>query len=138
MGGSDELDRAISQADVISLHVPLDPETRLMLSRERLQSMRQDSIVINVSRAGLIDEDALADEIRSGHLLGAGLDVVVGEPASADNPLRRLPNVVITPHMAGNTDITYRRRGRFSAINISRVGRGLEPLSRIDALVSKG
>jgi phosphoglycerate dehydrogenase-like enzyme len=131
-GGIDRLDQALAVADVTSLHVPLTADTQLLLNRERLERMPKGAVVVNVSRGGLIDEPALADLVRSGHLSGAGLDTVAGEPAGADHPLRGVPGVFITPHIAGSTEETSRRRSRFGAINISRVGAGLEPLSRID------
>jgi phosphoglycerate dehydrogenase-like enzyme len=135
-GGIDRLDEALSIADVTSLHVPLTAETQLLLNRERLERLRQSAVVVNVSRGGLIDEPALADLVRSGHLYGAGLDTVIGEPAGPNHPLRGVPGVFITPHIAGSTEETSRRRSRFGAINISRVGAGLEPLSRIDLLIA--
>lgn len=134
-GGPERLDEALAMADVVSLHIPLTSETRNYLSRERIERLPQDAVVVNVARGGLIDESALADRIRAGHLYGAGLDTVAGEPAGSDHPLRGLPNVVITPHVAGSTEETSRRRSRFGAINVSRVGAGLEPLNRIDLLV---
>jgi phosphoglycerate dehydrogenase-like enzyme len=138
MGGLDQLDWALGQADVVSLHVPLTAETRHILDARRLARVKRDAVVVNVSRGGLIDEVALAAEIRSGHLFGAGLDVVEGEPAGPDHPLRKVPQVVIAPHVAGATDATARRRARFAAINISRLRYGLEPLSRVDGRPPQG
>ena len=116
-----------AEADVVSLHVPLSSETRGILDARRLRLMPRAAIVVNVSRGGLIDEPALADAVRDGHLFGAGLDVVDGEPAPADHPLRDVPGVIILPHVAGATDATSRRRARFAALNISRLAYGLEP-----------
>jgi phosphoglycerate dehydrogenase-like enzyme len=135
LGGIDELDEAVARADVTSLHVPLTSETRGLLSRERLERMPRGAVVVNVARGGLIDEPALADVVRSGHLFGAGLDTVEGEPAGLDHVLRDVPGIIITPHVAGATHETSLRRSRFGALNISRVRAGLEPLSRIDLLV---
>ena len=134
LGGTGQLDEAVSRADVTSLHIPLIEENRNLLNRERLERMPRGAVVVNVSRGGLIDEDALADLVRSGHLLGAGLDTVEGEPAAPEHVLRGVPGVIITPHVAGATHETSLRRARFAALNISRVGAGLEPLSRIDLL----
>jgi phosphoglycerate dehydrogenase-like enzyme len=134
-GGEDRLDEALAAADVTSLHVPLTAETRNILSRERLERLPSGAVVVNVARGGLIDEPALAELIRSGHLYGAGLDTVAGEPAGPDHPLRGVPNVVITPHVAGATEETSRRRSRWGAINLSRVAAGYEPFGRIDLLV---
>jgi phosphoglycerate dehydrogenase-like enzyme len=132
LGGMDQLDAALARADVVSLHIPYEPATRHILSRERLRLMPPDSIVLNVSRGGLIDEPALADLVRDGHLLGAGLDTVEGEPAGPDHPLRGIAQVLITPHVAGATYETSRRRARFATHNISRIGWGMAPLYRIE------
>ncbi len=132
MGGPDQLDRALAQSDVISLHVPLTSETQNILDRRRIELMKAGAVVVNVSRGGLVDEVALASAVRSGQLFGAGLDAVAGEPAGADHPLRNVPQVIILPHVAGATDATVRRRARFVALNISRLRYGLEPLSRVD------
>lgn len=132
IGEMEQLDDALPGADVVSLHVPLVEETRNILDRERISRMRPGSVIINVSRGGLVDEDALAEAVRSGRLDGAGLDVVDREPLDAHSPLRSLPTVVVTPHIAGQTVDTSRRRGRFAAINAGRVIRGLAPLCRID------
>lgn len=134
-GGADRLDEALAMADVTSLHVPLTDETRNLLSRQRLETMPAGAVVVNVARGGLIDEAALADLVRSGHLYGAGLDTVEGEPAGPDHPLYGVPGIIIAPHVAGATEETSRRRSRFGAINVSRVAAGLEPFGRIDLLV---
>ncbi len=138
MGGPDQLDWALARADVVSLHVPLTADTRNILDARRLGLLKAGAVVVNVSRGGLIDEVALAAEVRSGHLYGAGLDVVLGEPAGPDHPLRNVPQVIIAPHVAGATDATARRRARFAALNVSRLAYGLEPLNRIDLLPPQG
>ncbi len=113
-------------------HLPFSQETRHLLDARRLALIRPGGVVVNVSRGGLIDEVALAEAVRSGHLFGAGLDVVEGEPAGPDHPLRGIPQVILTPHVAGAIDATARRRARFAAMNLSRLRYGLEPLCRID------
>jgi len=137
IGGPGELDWALAQADVVSLHVPLNAETRHILDARRLALMKPGAVVVNVSRGGLIDEVALAAEVRSGHLYGAGLDVVDGEPAGSDHPLRNVPQVIILPHVAGATDATAWRRARFAALNVSRLAYGLEPMNRVDLLLPR-
>ena len=134
VGGPDQLDWALARADVVSLHVPLNAETRHILDARRLGLMKDGAVVVNVARGGLIDEVALAAEIRSGHLFGAGLDVVDGEPAGPDHPLRNVPPRHHPPHVAGATDATARRRARFAALNVSRLAYGLEPMNRVDLL----
>ena len=138
MGGLESLDRALGEADVVSLHVPLSADTRNILDARRLALIKPGGIVVNVSRGGLIDEVALAAEIRGGHLFGAGLDVVAGEPAGQDHPMRGVPHVILAPHVAGATDATAWRRARFAALNISRLRHGLEPLCRVDHLPPQG
>lgn len=92
-----ELDALLSRADVVSLHIPLSSETRALVNRGRLARMKKGAVLINTSRGGLVDEDGLADALRSGGLAGAGLDVYDSEPYSG--PLTGLPNAVLTSHM---------------------------------------
>jgi phosphoglycerate dehydrogenase-like enzyme len=129
--GFDELDSLLPLAEVVSLHLPLVPETHGLLTRERMLLMPSDSIVVNVSRGGLIDESGLLEVLESGHLAGAGLDVLVGEPMDPEDPLLRNPRVVVTPHIAGQTNETSMRRARFAAANVNRVAMGQQPLSCI-------
>jgi phosphoglycerate dehydrogenase-like enzyme len=138
MGGLDRLDDALASADVVSLHVPLTAETRNILDARRLRLTKAGAVIVNVSRGGLMDEAALAEEVRGGHLFGAGVDVVSGEPSRPDHPLRGIPKVIVLPHVAGATDATARRRARFAALNISRLRYGLEPLCRVDGLPPQG
>lgn len=88
------------QADIVSLHVPLLPETRGLIERESLSRMKRGVILINTSRGELIDESALAEALDSNHVAGAGLDVLCAEPLAPKSPLGNRPNVIITPHMA--------------------------------------
>lgn len=95
------LDELLERVDVLSLHCPLTPETKNLIGKAQLEKMRAGSVIINTSRGGMIDEDALADALKSGHIGGAGLDVMKTEPAFGENlgALRDLPNVVILPHL---------------------------------------
>lgn len=97
-----ELDELLTRADFITLHVPLTDATRNILSREALEKAKPGVRVINCARGGLVDEDALADLLKSGHVAGAALDVFSVEPAK-ENPLFNLPNVVCTPHLGAAT-----------------------------------
>jgi D-3-phosphoglycerate dehydrogenase len=97
-----DLDELLSRADVISLHTPLTNATRNILSREALAKTRKGVRIINCARGGLLDEAALADAIRCGHVAGAALDVFATEPAT-DSPLFALENVVCTPHLGAAT-----------------------------------
>ncbi len=130
-GGPASIDDLLPEADFVSLHVPLTVETRGLIDRRRLGVMRQTAVLINVSRGGLIDEDALVETLAAGRLAGAGLDVFTVEPLPTDHPLLRLPNVVLTPHVAGVTTGTSRRRGAASAENLRRLEAGLPLLDGI-------
>ncbi|SMC47098.1 C-terminal binding protein [Rhizobium sp. RU36D] len=101
------LDALIATSDIISLHVPFTPETQNIISRERIAEMRQGAIVINVSRGGLIDEEALAEALQSGQIAAAGLDTLSAEPPSPDNPLLKLDNVLLSPHAAHYSTQSY-------------------------------
>lgn len=97
------LDEVLSRADVLSLHVPLTETTAGLIGAAELSRMKEGAIVVNAARGGVIDEDALAEAVRSGHLAGAGLDVFAEEPAPADHPLRSVAQVVLTPHLGAAT-----------------------------------
>jgi D-3-phosphoglycerate dehydrogenase len=97
-----ELDELLAKSDFITLHVPLTDKTRNILSREALARTKKGVYIINCARGGLIDEEALAEALKSGHVAGAALDVFAVEPA-IENPLFGLPNVVCTPHLGAST-----------------------------------
>jgi phosphoglycerate dehydrogenase-like enzyme len=114
-------------ADVLSLHLPLTPKTTGMIDARALATMKRGSVLINTARGPLVDEAALHDALASGHLRGAGLDVFSREPVGADDPLLRLPNVVVTPHLAWLTTETLERSLAVVAENCRRLRAG-EPL----------
>jgi D-3-phosphoglycerate dehydrogenase len=97
-----DLDDLLARADFITLHVPLTDTTRNILSRENLEKTKKGVRIINCARGGLVDEEALADLLKSGHVAGAAFDVFAVEPAT-ENPLFNLPNVVCTPHLGAAT-----------------------------------
>ncbi|HET7352894.1 MAG TPA: D-glycerate dehydrogenase [Gaiellaceae bacterium] len=119
------LDELLRTADVISLHVPLTPETNGLISRERLALLRDGATLINTARGALVDEDALVHELVSGRI-SAGLDVFAGEPHVPD-ALLGLPNVVLTPHVASATVETRAAMTRVLVDNVLAFVRG-EPL----------
>jgi phosphoglycerate dehydrogenase-like enzyme len=94
------LDELLTQADIVTLHIPSTPETRDLINRRTLAMMKQGSVLINTARGGLIDEEALRESLVSGQLAGAGLDVLKVEPPPVDHPLLTLDNVIVTPHLA--------------------------------------
>jgi phosphoglycerate dehydrogenase-like enzyme len=94
-------DQVLAESDVISLHVPLTESTRHLIRRETLGRTRPGSILINTARGALVDEGDLYESLSSGHLAGAGLDVMEREPPAPDNPLLTLTNVVLSPHLGG-------------------------------------
>ena len=95
------LDELLARSDVVSLHMPLNDQTRGVVNREFLARMRAGALLINTSRGGLVVESDLRDSLVSGHLAGAGLDVLNHEPPEPGNPLLGLPNVILSPHVAG-------------------------------------
>ena len=132
MGTPDDLDRVIAACDYLSLHLHLNEETRHIIDARRLALMKPTASVINVARGALIDEAALYRALADGVIGGAGLDVFAQEPPDLSQPVYQLPNVVVTPHIAGVTDGTSRRRAGCAAANVDRIAQGLEPLYRID------
>ncbi len=95
-----DLDTLFAEADIVSLHCPLTPETERLVNAERLARMKPTGFIVNTARGGLVDERALADALAKGTIAGAGLDVLSVEPPPASNPLLAAPNCVITPHIA--------------------------------------
>jgi phosphoglycerate dehydrogenase-like enzyme len=114
----------LSACDVISLHVPLNAQTRGLIGEGELRQMKPDAIVINTSRGGLIDEDALVRVMKDGHLGGAGLDVTETEPMPTDHPLRGLDRVILTPHILGHTVDLYTIMPDVLVENATRIMQG--------------
>lgn len=109
------LDELLAQADIVSLHLPCTKETTDLINAERLARMRPNSVLINTSRGGLVDEDALVAALVGGRLYGAGLDVCKIEPLPAESPLRRFENVVFAPHLGGIDQDALDAMGRLAA-----------------------
>jgi len=95
-----DLDTLLAQSDVVSLHCPLFPETTGLINEETIAKMKDGAILLNTARGPVIDEQAVADALKSGKLRGAAMDVVSAEPINPNNPLLSAPNCIITPHMA--------------------------------------
>jgi len=105
----DALEAAIEDADIISLHVPMLPETRHLVDAALLERFRRDALLVNTSRGSVVDERALTDALLRGSLGGAALDVFEDEPLPAGSPLRSIPRVILTPHVAGASEQTRLR-----------------------------
>lgn len=128
---STALEDLISTSDFVSLHLPLTSETRGLMNAARIGAMRPGSVLINTSRGEVVDEPALIDALRRGHLAGAGLDVFETEPPPADNALFAMPNVVVTPHVASGTVDGLRVKAERYAENIRRVLAGKPPIDQL-------
>jgi phosphoglycerate dehydrogenase-like enzyme len=101
VGGTDQLDRLLAEADYVSLHLPTTPETRGIMNADRLATMKPTGCLVNVGRGDLVDKDALVQALRDRRIRGAGLDVYWQEPPDPDDPLLAMDNVVATPHVGG-------------------------------------
>jgi glyoxylate reductase len=121
------LARLLRESDFVSLHVPLTPATNHILGAREFALMKRGAILINTARGAVIDQRALVAAIRSGHLGGAGLDVTDPEPPAARDPLLKLPNVVITPHIASASYATRLRMAEIAVDNILEVFAGRLP-----------
>jgi phosphoglycerate dehydrogenase-like enzyme len=112
------LDSLVDSSEIVTLHTVLSDDTRNLLDRERLGAMRPGALVVNTSRGGLVDEDALYDALASGHLAGAALDVFSSEPPG-DHPLLGLERVIVTPHIGGSTREAVLAMGRAAIDGLS-------------------
>ncbi len=122
-----DMDTLCAEADVISLHAPLNEQTRHLLDARRIGLMRPTAIVVNTARGGLVDTQALYEALRERRILGAGLDVFEQEPPGA-HPIFTLDNVVVTNHMGWYSEEAMRELQRKTALEAARVLRGEEPL----------
>lgn len=124
---TERLPELLSVVDDLVLAAPLTDDTRGMIGAGELAALRPGAHIINVGRGELIDEPALIEALQSGHIGGAGLDVFATEPLPADSPLWTLPNVIVTPHSAGATDLSRHRAAEMFTDNLGRYVRG-EPM----------
>ena len=126
------IDEVVRRADILSVHVPLNDETRGMIDRSVFDRMKSGSYFVNVSRGPIVVQDDLVDALRSGHLAGAALDVLESEPPDFRSPLFTRNNVVITPHMAGSSRESLATIARRASQDILRVLQGQEPLHAVN------
>jgi phosphoglycerate dehydrogenase-like enzyme len=117
----------VAEADIISVHTPLTPETKGLFGAVQFARMKPGALFINTSRGETYDMDALYDCLKSGHLVGAGLDVFNPEPPPPDHPILQLPNVICTPHVATGTVEAHLLKARAQFENFQRVLRGEKP-----------
>ncbi len=110
----------LSESDAVTLHVPLNVQTRHLIDKKAIASMRKGSLVINTARGGVIDEKALVQALKSGHLGGAALDVYENEPLPSDSYLVAVPNLLLTPHIAGVTVESNERVGTLIAERVKK------------------
>jgi phosphoglycerate dehydrogenase-like enzyme len=118
----------LKTSDILTLHLHNNKDTEGIIGARELAMMKRGAVLVNVSRAQLVDQDALHEALLSGKLGGAGVDVYMKEPTTGEEPLLKLPNVVATPHMAGSTYDTYAMVMNRAIENFRRVGRGEKPL----------
>ncbi|MEK9676034.1 MAG: C-terminal binding protein [Chloroflexota bacterium] len=130
------LDELLEESDFVSLHVPLLPSTENMISAPELARMKKGSIIVNCARGGLIDENALASALESGHIAGAGLDVVEPTPPNPSSPLLAQENVIITPHTAFFSQASTVELEERTAGEVVRVLAGDKPENWINPEVS--
>ncbi|MFW6174403.1 MAG: 2-hydroxyacid dehydrogenase [Chloroflexota bacterium] len=120
------LDELLSSSDIVTIHVPLERNTYHLIGERELGLMKPTAVLINAARGPVVDETALARALEDKRIFGAGLDVLEEEPASPDNPLFHMPDVVITPHLAGFSVEARRRSAFFSVQNAVRLASGRE------------
>jgi D-3-phosphoglycerate dehydrogenase len=131
-----DLPALLKQSDIITLHVALNSHTHHMIGKPEFELMKPDAFFINTSRGAVVDEPALIDALRQNRIGGAGLDVFETEPLPGDSPLRKLDNVILSPHSAGEPDgvFFHKRRFQFFASNIQRVLDGKVPQNSLNEL----
>lgn len=139
-----DLDTLLTNSDVVSLHVPLLPGTRNLISAVEIEKMKTGAILINTSRGGVVDETALAEALTRGKLAGAGVDVLDAENIDMISPFKHskfpvaeLPNLIVTPHVAGQTNESLLRVGMSAVDAISAVLKGESPAHPVNEPIAK-
>jgi len=122
-----DLDELFSKSDVITLHVPLTPDTKKVVDARRLSQMRRNAIVVNTARGGLIDAEALARALEAGTIAGAALDVFEHEPLPENSLLRSCPNLILTPHAAWYSTRAAEALQALAADEVDRALSGIPP-----------
>lgn len=122
-----DLDRIFKESDYVSIHTPNTPVTHHIVNAETLAMMKPTAFLINTARGGCVDEDALYEACKNGTIAGAGLDALKKEPVDPNLPLLTLDNVIMYPHIGGNTQEAAHRASYFSAMGVQEVYEGKEP-----------
>ena len=125
------LEKLLRKSDYITIHIPLNDATRNMISYEELEKMKKDAFLINTSRGGIVDEEALYNALRNNKLRGAALDVYNNEPIR-ESPLKELDNVIMTPHIGAYTEEAIENMSIQAAQNLIDVLEGREPQNRVN------
>jgi phosphoglycerate dehydrogenase-like enzyme len=132
-GGAEPLDLAeLMGCDVVSIHVPLSDGTRDLIGARELAAMRPDGIIVNCSRGGIVNEAALVEALKGGRIAGAAMDVFAQEPPPADHPLFALPNVILSPHVAGVSEAGMKGMALHVAEVIDIVSAGGKPATLLN------
>ena len=126
------LDRLLAESDAISIHVPLSSKTRNLIGPDELARMKSTSFLINTSRGGIVDEQALAEALTAKRLGGAALDVLSVEPPPPDHPLRQAPNIILTPHLAFYSRESVIELQTKAAEEVARALKGEPPRSPVN------
>lgn len=129
-----DLDQVLSQADYLTLHTAITPQTTQMINDPAIKKMKKGVVIINVARGKLIDEAALAEALQDGHVKAAALDVYTSEPPAADNPLLGLPNVLHTPHLGASTAEAQRNVSTQIVSQVLDCLRGVETRNAVNVL----
>ena len=127
-----DLDTLLTEADYISIHAPLTPDTRHMINRSALKKMKSTAVIVNTSRGAIIDTNDLAKALEQGEIFAAGIDVFEKEPLPADHPLVSQPNVILTPHLAWYSKESTRDLQTGAASEVQRVLSGQPPQNWIN------
>ena len=130
-----DFETLLAEADAVSIHVPLSPTTRGIIGERELARMKPTAFLVNTSRGGLVDEQAVAAALEAGRLGGAALDVLVQEPPPPDHPLRQAPNVILTPHLAFYSREAVVELQTKAAEEVARALRGEPPRSPVNRAV---
>ena len=127
-----ELDELLERSDIVTLHTPLDNSTKGIIGERELRLMKNTGVLINTCRGPVVDEIALQHALEDGEIWGAGLDVFEQEPVDPNNPILKLENTVVAPHIAGKSYESYPRRVRFAFENMTKVWQGGQPDSVVN------